>query len=404
MIQTVTERFLRYVRFDTQSDPDSTSTPSTYKQYSFLCTLEKELHDIGIAQTRLYKEGLLFATIPANTDKNLPKIGLLAHVDTSPECCGKDVKPQIVEYKGGDIVLNKEKNILLSPAMFPVLKSFVGKHLIVTDGTTLLGADDKAGVAEIITAVEQIMHSDSTEHGIIQIAFTPDEEIGRGTENFNVKEFNADWAYTVDGGDVGELEYETFNAAHAKITIKGIAVHPGYAKDTMVNAVRIAGQIIESLPKDQCPENTCGYDGFFHPISIEGGVGKSIIDIIIRDHNRDILEQRKEVLRSIVENINSKYGKETASLEIKDEYYNMKETFLDKMFVVERAKRAMEQAGISPVISPVRGGTDGSFLSFMGLPCPNIFAGGINFHGPYEFIPIESMEKAVETIKNIIVG
>lgn len=401
-MQTVTERFLRYVRFNTQSDPDSDRTPSTENQLVFLKELEKELQSIGLADVRLYKEGIIFATVPSNTDEDVPVIGLIAHVDTSPECSGENVNPRIVEYDGGSIILNKKENITLGPDRFPALNNHIGEKLIVTDGKTLLGADDKAGIAEIMTAIEKITVDQSVRHGKIRIAFTPDEEIGKGTDHFNVKEFGADFAYTVDGGEVGELEYETFNAASAVLTVNGVSVHPGYAKDTMVNAIKIASSIIKELPEKESPENTDGYSGFYHPVNIEGGVGKVKIELIIRDHNNDIFGTRKQFIKELSDRYNTLYGAGTVTLEMKDQYYNMREVFNDKMHIVERAEFAMRRAGITAKIQPVRGGTDGSFLSYIGLPCPNIFAGGINFHGPYEFIPVESMEKAVETLINLI--
>lgn len=402
-MQNVTERFLRYVRFNTQSDPDSEQVPSTERQIKFLEELEKELKSLGLTDITLHREGILFATLPSNIKESVPVIGLIAHVDTSPECSDENVKPRIVKYSGGDIVLNSSENITLSPDRFPIMNNHKGETLIVTDGTTLLGADDKAGVAEIVTAIEKILSDKNVRHGKIRIAFTPDEEIGKGTDNFNIEEFGADWAYTVDGGEIGELEYETFNAACAVINVNGVSVHPGYAKDTMVNAIKTASAIINELPVEESPEKTDGYNGFYHPVNIEAGVGKAKIELIIRDHSKANFEKRKEFIRNLSNKYNAIYGPGTVELEMKDQYYNMKEVFNgDKMFIVEHAAKAMEKAGIKVRIQPVRGGTDGSFLSFKGLPCPNIFTGGINFHGPYEFISIENMEKAVETLINII--
>lgn len=401
-MQNVTERFLRYVRFNTQSDSNSEQVPSTERQLKFLEELEKELYSLGLTDIRLYKEGLLFATLPSNTEEPAPVIGLIAHVDTSPECSDENVNPRIVEYNGGDIILNASENIKLSPDRFPVMNSHKGEHFIVTDGKTLLGADDKAGVAEIVTAIETIISDPAIRHGKIRIAFTPDEEIGKGTDNFSIEDFGADWAYTVDGGEIGELEYETFNAAIAVMNVNGVSVHPGYAKNTMVNAIKVASAIINELPVEESPEKTDGYSGFYHPVNFEAGVGKARIELIIRDHNKATFEKRKDFISNLAKKYNALHGPGTIDLEIKDQYYNMKEVFNDKMFIVERAEKAMEKAGIAAKIQPVRGGTDGSFLSFKGLPCPNVFTGGINFHGPYEFITVENMEKAVKTLINIV--
>jgi tripeptide aminopeptidase len=398
----VTDRFLRYVKFDTQSDELTNLTPSTPGQFKFAQALEKELHDLKLEDITLDENGYLMATLPANTDKaNVPTIGFIAHLDTSPDMSGHNVKPRIVEnYEGNDITLNAEENIVLSPAQFPELLNYKGQALIVTDGTTLLGADDKAGIAEIISAVVYLQNHPEIKHGKIRIAFNPDEEIGQGAHKFNVEQFAADWAYTMDGGEIGELEYENFNAAVARVTFKGRNVHPGYAKHKMVNSIRMANQFILMLPRWETPEHTEGYEGFYHLIQIEGDVEKTTLTYIIRDHDRDRFERRKKELEHIVRKTNHEYP-DCCSIDIKDQYYNMREKIEPVMHIIEVAEQAMKDAGVTPKVQPIRGGTDGAQLSFKGLPCPNIFAGGLNFHGRYEFVPIQSMEKARDVIVEI---
>lgn len=363
--------------------------------------LEKELQELGLEEISLDENGYLMATLPANTDKPIATVGFIAHLDTSPDLSGRHVKPRIVKnYDGGDITLNEEKGIVLSPRQFPELDHYKGQDLIVTDGNTLLGADDKAGIAEIISAVEYLMQHPEIKHGKIRIAFNPDEEIGQGAHKFDVDKFGADWAYTMDGGEIGELEYENFNAAAAKITFTGRNVHPGYAKHKMLNSIRIANQFTSMLPRWETPEHTEGYEGFFHLISIKGDVEKTEVTYIIRDHDRDRFERRKKELEHLVRKVNNEFPNSTA-IEIKDQYYNMREKIEPVMYVVDYAKQAMRNVGITPHVVPIRGGTDGAQLSFKGLPCPNIFAGGLNFHGRYEFVPIKSMEKAAEVIVEI---
>lgn len=363
--------------------------------------LEKELQKLGLEEISLDENGYLMATLPANTDKPIATIGFIAHLDTSPDLSGRHVKPRIVKnYDGGDITLNEEKGIVLSPRQFPELDHYKGQDLIVTDGNTLLGADDKAGIAEIISAVEYLMQHPEIKHGKIRIAFNPDEEIGQGAHKFDVDKFGADWAYTMDGGEIGELEYENFNAAAAKITFTGRNVHPGYAKHKMLNSIRIANQFTSMLPRWETPEHTEGYEGFFHLISIKGDVEKTEVTYIIRDHDRDRFERRKKELEHLVRKVNNEFPNSTA-IEIKDQYYNMREKIEPVMYVVDYAEQAMRNVGITPHVVPIRGGTDGAQLSFKGLPCPNIFAGGLNFHGRYEFVPIKSMEKAAEVIVEI---
>ncbi len=363
--------------------------------------LEKELQKLGLEEISLDENGYLMATLPANTDKPIATIGFIAHLDTSPDLSGRHVKPRIVKnYDGGDITLNEEKGIVLSPRQFPELDHYKGQDLIVTDGNTLLGADDKAGIAEIISAVEYLMQHPEIKHGKIRIAFNPDEEIGQGAHKFDVDKFGADWAYTMDGGEIGELEYENFNAAAAKITFTGRNVHPGYAKHKMLNSIRIANQFTSMLPRWETPEHTEGYEGFFHLISIKGDVEKTEVTYIIRDHNRDRFERRKKELEHLVRKVNNEFPNSTA-IEIKDQYYNMREKIEPVMYVVDFAEQAMINVGVTPHVVPIRGGTDGAQLSFKGLPCPNIFAGGLNFHGRYEFVPIKSMEKAAEVIVEI---
>ncbi|MEC7263481.1 MAG: peptidase T [Bacteroidota bacterium] len=394
-------RFLDYVTTDTQSDPYSKSTPSTEKQWNLAKKLVMELHQIGLQEVSIDENAYIMATLPSNVDKKVPTIGFISHMDTSPDFSGKNVKPQIIEnYDGEDIILHRGKNIVLSPDYFEDLLQYKGQTLITTDGTTLLGADDKAGVAEIVTAMEYLVQHPEIKHGKIRIAFTPDEEIGRGAHKFDVKKFGADWAYTMDGSQIGELEYENFNAAKANITFTGKSVHPGYAKNKMVNAIGIANEFLSLLPPREVPEHTTGMEGFFHVHKIKGEIEKAEIELIIRDHDTIHFEARKELLQDIVAKLNQKYGDYT-SLVIEDQYRNMREKVEPVFHIVEIAEEAMKSLSIEPIIKPIRGGTDGSQLSFMGLPCPNIFAGGHNFHGKYEYIPLESMQKAVEVIVKI---
>ncbi|MCM1331304.1 MAG: peptidase T [Bacteroides sp.] len=397
----VVDRFLKYVKFDTQSDEFTNLWPSTPGQMIFAQHLEEELRELGLSEISLDDNGYLMATLPANTDKPVSTIGFIAHLDTSPDLSGKHVNPRIIEnYPGGDITLNTEKGIVLSPREFPELDHYKGQNLIVTDGNTLLGADDKAGIAEIISAVKYLHDHPEIKHGKIRIAFNPDEEIGQGAHKFDVDKFAADWAYTMDGGEIGELEYENFNAAVARITFTGRNVHPGYAKHKMINSIRIANTFTSMLPRWETPEHTEGYEGFYHLISIEGNVEKTMVTYIIRDHDRDRFERRKKELEHLVRKINNEFPN-CAEIEIKDQYYNMKEKIEPCMYVIEVAEQAMRNVGVTPHVVPIRGGTDGAQLSFKGLPCPNIFAGGLNFHGRYEFIPIPSMEKAVDVIVEI---
>ena len=398
---TVVDRFLNYVKFDTQSDELTNLTPSTPGQMIFAQHLEKELQELGLTEISLDDNGYLMATLPANIDKDVPTIGFIAHLDTSPDMSGRHVKPRIVEkYAGGDITLNSEENVVLSPSQFPELNDYVGHDLIVTDGNTLLGADDKAGTAEIIAAVDYLKNHPETKHGKIRIAFTPDEEIGQGAHKFDVKHFDADWAYTMDGGAIGELEFENFNAAVAKVTFKGLNVHPGYAKHKMLNSIRVANQYAIMLPRWETPEHTENYEGFYHLIGFEGSVEKTVLTYIIRDHDRDRFERRKRELEHLTRKVNCEFPA-CASIEIKDQYYNMREKIEPVMHIIDTAIKAMENVGVTPKVQPIRGGTDGAQLSFKGLPCPNIFAGGLNFHGRYEFVPISSMEKATEVIVEI---
>lgn len=401
-MEKILDRFLRYVSIDTQSDENSESQPSAAKELDLLKLLCKELNDMGVEAT-LDEYGYVMGTIPSNIDKKAPAIGFIAHVDTSPDASGKDVKPQIISnYDGGDIELKGMPGLALKPSEFPELLNHKGETLITTDGTTLLGADDKAGVAEIMNAVQYIVEHPEFKHGEIKIGFTPDEEIGRGVVKFDVKRFGADYAYTMDGGEIGELEFENFNAASAKIHIQGRNVHPGYAKDKMKNAIIIGMELNDLLPVGQRPELTEGYDGFFHIISFNGTVEEADFGYIIRDHDRKKFEDKKELIRKCVDFINMKYGESTATLEVKDQYYNMREQVEPYYFIVEKAIKAMEMADIKPKIQPIRGGTDGANLSFKGLPCPNIFAGGLNFHGKMEFATLENIEKASQVVLNII--
>ncbi|MDE5821690.1 MAG: peptidase T [Paramuribaculum sp.] len=399
---SVVDRFLQYVKFDTQSDELTQMTPSTPGQMIFAQHLEKELQDLGLTEITLDENGYLMATLPASPGmENVPVIGFIAHLDTSPDASGRHVNPRIVKaYDGKDITLNADNGIVLRPDEFPELLDYVGQDLIVTDGNTLLGADDKAGIAEIITAVEHLMKHPEIKHGKIRVAFNPDEEIGMGAHKFDVKHFGAEWAYTMDGGAVGELEFENFNAAVAKVTFHGRNVHPGSAKHKMINSIRIANQFAIMLPRWETPEHTEGYEGFYHLTSIEGTVEKTVLTYIIRDHDRDRFERRKKELEHLTRKINHEFPG-VAELEIKDQYYNMREKIDPVMHIVEIAEEAMRRAGVTPVVVPIRGGTDGAQLSFKGLPCPNIFAGGLNFHGRYEFVPIPSMEKATSTIVEI---
>lgn len=399
---TVVDRFLDYVKFDTQSDELTNLTPSTPGQMIFAQHLEQILQSMGLKDISLDENGYLMATLPGNSPKkDLPVVGFIAHLDTSPDMSGRHVNPRIVKnYDGGDIMLNAENNIVLSPAEFPELNHYKGQDLIVTDGTTLLGADDKAGIAEIITAVDYLMNHPEIKHGDIRIAFNPDEEIGQGAHKFDVKRFGADWAYTMDGGEIGELEYENFNAAVARVTFTGRNVHPGYAKHKMINSIRIANQFAIMLPRWETPEHTEGYEGFYHLISIEGSVEKTTLTYIIRDHDRDRFERRKKEFEHLTRKINHEFPG-VASLDIKDQYYNMREKIEPVKHIIDIAIKAMELAGVEPKVVPIRGGTDGAQLSFKGLPCPNIFAGGLNFHGRYEFVPIPSMEKASQVIVEI---
>ena len=401
-MEKILDRFLRYVAIDTQSDENSESQPSAAKELDLLKLLCKELNDMGVEAT-LDEYGYVMGSIPSNIDKKVPAIGFIAHVDTSPDASGKDVKPQIIkDYDGGDIALKGVPGLFLKPSEFPELLAHKGGTIITTDGTTLLGADDKAGVAEIMDAVQYIVEHPEFKHGDIKIGFTPDEEIGRGVVKFDVKRFGADYAYTMDGGEIGELEFENFNAASAKIHIQGRNVHPGYAKDKMKNAILIGMEFNDLLPIGQRPELTEGYDGFFHIISFKGSVEEADFGYIIRDHDRKKFEEKKELIAQCAHFINVKYGEGTATLEVKDQYYNMREQVEPYYFIVEKAVKAMEMAGIKPKIQPIRGGTDGANLSFKGLPCPNIFAGGMNFHGKMEFAPLENIEKASEVVLNIV--
>lgn len=401
-MEKILDRFLRYVAIDTQSDENSESQPSAAKELDLLKLLCKELNDMGVEAT-LDEYGYVMGSIPSNIDKKVPAIGFIAHVDTSPDASGKDVKPQIIkDYDGGDIELKGVPGLFLKPSEFPELLAHKGETIITTDGTTLLGADDKAGVAEIMDAVQYIVEHPEFKHGEIKIGFTPDEEIGRGVVKFDVKRFGADYAYTMDGGEIGELEFENFNAASAKIHIQGRNVHPGYAKDKMKNAILIGMEFNDLLPIGQRPELTEGYDGFFHIISFKGSVEEADFGYIIRDHDRKKFEEKKELIAQCAHFINVKYGEGTATLEVKDQYYNMREQVEPYYFIVEKAVKAMDMAGIKPKIQPIRGGTDGANLSFKGLPCPNIFAGGMNFHGKMEFAPLENIEKASEVVLNIV--
>lgn len=399
---TLTERFLKYVSFDTQSSEDATTCPSTEKQLRLAEYLRDELTALGLTEVELDAHGYLYATLPANTSKPVPTIGFIAHMDTSPDASGKDVKPRIVKaYDGGDIVLDAEAGIVTSPHKFPELKDHVGEDIIVTDGHTLLGADDKAGIAEIVQAMAYLIEHPEIEHGKIRVGFNPDEEIGMGAHLFNVEKFGCEWAYTMDGGELGEIEFENFNAASAKIEIAGVSVHPGYAKDKMINAALVAADLITVMPETETPATTEGYEGFFHLTGVQGGVEHATVSYIIRDHDRTLFEQRKQYITDIVAAMNQRYGKGTLTLTLNDQYYNMREKIEPCMHVIDIVKQAIQEAGVEPQVRAIRGGTDGAQLSFKGLPCPNIFAGGLNFHGPHEFLPIPNMEKAMQTVVNI---
>ncbi len=396
----IVERFLNYTKFDTQSNEDSTSIPSTSKQLIFAEFLKKELENEGFDDVEMDEMGYIYATLPANTKKKAPVIGFISHYDTSPDCSGADIKPRIVEnYDGQPITLSE--GIVSPPEKFPELLDHVGEDLIVTDGTTLLGADDKAGIAEIIHAMCYLRDHKEIEHGKIRVAFNPDEEIGMGAHHFNVEKFGCEWAYTIDGGDLGELEFENFNAASAKIHCKGVSVHPGYAKGKMLNANSLAVEFARMLPADETPEHTEGYEGFYHLLGIQSGIEKATLSYIIRDHDRDRFEDRKAFIEKCVRQMQEKYGEEAVTADVKDQYYNMKEKIDPQMHVIDIVLHAMQDCGVAPKVKPIRGGTDGAQLSFKGLPCPNIFAGGVNFHGPYEFVSVQVMQKAADVIVRI---
>ena len=400
--QHIIDRFIGYVKIDTESDPNSKTTPSTEKQWDLANKLVKELKEIGLQDVTIDENAYIMATLPSNVDHDTPVIGFISHFDTTPDFTGANVNPQIIEnYDGNDIILNKDENIVLSPLYFEDLKQYKGQTIITTDGTTLLGADDKAGITEIVSAMEYLIQHPEIKHGKIRVGFTPDEEIGRGAHKFDVKKFGADWAYTMDGSQIGELEYENFNAAGAVITVKGKSVHPGYAKGKMVNSILIAQEFIDLLPKTEVPEQTEDREGFFHLHTIKGNVEETILQYIIRDHDKGRFEKRKQFLKDIASRLNKEHNKEAIELEITDQYFNMKEKVEPVMYIVDIAEKAMKAVGVKPIIKPIRGGTDGSQLSYMGLPCPNIFAGGHNFHGRYEYVPVESMLKAVEVIVKI---
>ena len=397
---TLTDRFLKYTQFDTQSAEDSDSVPSTPKQLVFAEYLKKELESEGLSDVEMDDHGYIYATLKANTKGHIPTIGFISHYDTSPDCSGADVQAHIVhQYDGSDILLSE--GIVSSPAKFPELLQHVGEDLIVTDGHTLLGADDKAGIAEIVQAMCWLRDHPEIQHGDIRVAFNPDEEIGMGAHHFDVERFGCEWAYTMDGGDVGELEFENFNAASARVYIKGFSVHPGYAKGKMVNASALAAEFATMLPADETPETTEGYQGFYHLLGIESNIEQARMHYIIRDHDRSEFEDRKRFIRRCADEMNAKYGNDTVTIELKDQYYNMKEKIDPQMHVIDLVLHAMQECGVAPKVKPIRGGTDGAQLSFRGLPCPNIFAGGVNFHGPYEFVSIQSMQKAMQVIVKI---
>lgn len=399
---TVIERFLKYVTFDTQSDESTGVTPSTPKQMVFAKYLKEELEALGLEEITLDEQGYLYATLPANTDHEVPVIGFIAHMDTSPDMSGANVKPRIVkEYDGTDIVLSEEDNIVLSPRQFPELLNHIGEDLIVTDGHTLLGADDKAGIAEIVAAMDYLKQHPEIKHGKIRVGFNPDEEIGLGAHKFDVEKFGCQWAYTMDGGELGELEFENFNAAAASVVVKGRNVHPGYAKNKMINSLRVANEFMALLPADETPETTEGYEGFYHLIGVNGDVEETKVNYIIRDHDRAKFEQRKENMLQWAAQLNAKYGEGTVTVNLRDQYYNMREKVEPLMHIIDIAFGAMKETGVEPVVRPIRGGTDGAQLSFKGLPCPNIFAGGLNFHGRYEFAPVPNIEKAMMVVVKI---
>ncbi len=399
----ITERFLKYVSFPTMSDETSESVPSSEKQLVLSKYIADELNELGLSDVELDAKGYLYATLPANTENPTVTLGLIAHVDTSDACADHPIKTQIVEYTGEDVCLNSEQKIYLSDKDYPSLKSYIGDHLIVTDGTTLLGADDKAGICAIVSAVERVMKSD-VPHGAIKICFTPDEEIGRGADYFDVKKFNADYAYTVDGGALGELEYENFNAASAKAEFHGVSIHPGSAKDKMKNAQLMAMYFNSLLPEDQTPATTEGYEGFFHLVGMNGDCENAQLVYIIRDHDKAKFNDKKDLFKSVAEKVNEKYGQGSCTVSVKDSYYNMKEIIDDHMYIVERAELAMNEVGVSPIVVPIRGGTDGARLSFMGLPCPNICTGGENFHSRFEFLSVESLNKVVDIVERLIIN
>ncbi|CAA0148511.1 peptidase T [Tenacibaculum maritimum] len=401
-LQHIIDRFVKYVTVDTESDPNNPAFPSTEKQWDLAKILVEELKQIGMEDVTLDDNCYIMATLPSNLDYEVPTIGFVAHIDTSPDFTGANVKPQIHKnYDGKDILLNQEENIVLSPDYFEDLLQYKGQTIITTDGTTLLGADDKAGVTEIVSAMEYLIQNPTLKHGKIRICFTPDEEVGKGAHLFDVEKFGAEWAYTMDGSQIGELEYENFNAAGAKVTINGKIVHPGYAKGKMINSMTIASEFINSLPANEVPEQTTGYEGFFHLHNMNGKVEQTTLQYIIRDHDLDLFEQRKTQMLQVAKDINQKLGKELIEIEIKDQYFNMKEKVTPVMHIVDIAEEVMKDMGITPLIKPIRGGTDGSQLSYKGLPCPNIFAGGHNFHGRYEYVPVESIVKATEVIVGI---
>lgn len=403
MIPSVVERFLRYIRVETTSNPKSGLHPSTPTQLEFSKALARELKQIGLSNVSVDEKAYVMATLPSNIDKQVPVVGFIAHVDSSPDFSGTNINPQFVEnYQGDKIVLNKEKGIELDPDVFPELLKYKGQTLITTDGTTLLSADDKAGLAEIVTAMEYLVLHPEIPHGELRVAFTPDEEIGQGADFFDVEKFAADFAYTLDGGELGELEYENFNAASAFVKINGRIVHPGFAKNKMKNSMLIAQQFLNMLPAQEVPQHTEGFEGFYHLMEMKGVVEESTLEFIIRDHNRDLFEQRKKLFTAIADHLNLQYGEGTVELSMKDQYYNMLEKIKPVMYVVDIAEQAMKECGITPIKKAIRGGTDGARLSYMGLPCPNVFAGGHNFHGKYEFVPVQSMEKAVAVILKIV--
>ena len=398
----IINRFISYITIDTESDPNNPSFPSTEKQWDLANLLVKELNEIGMSDVTLDDNCYIMATLPSNLDYEVPTIGFVSHIDTSPDFTGANVNPQIHEnYDGGDILLNEKENITLSPSYFDDLLQYKGQTIITTDGTTLLGADDKAGITEIVSAVEYLINHPEIKHGTIRICFTPDEEVGKGAHKFDVEKFGAEWAYTMDGSQIGELEYENFNAAGAKVTITGKIVHPGYAKGKMINSMTIASDFINRLPSDEVPEKTTGYEGFFHLHSMSGKVEETVLQYIIRDHDKELFDNRKQLIQRVVDAMNSELDNDLIKLEIKDQYYNMKEKVVPVMHIVDIAEEVMKDLGITPLIKPIRGGTDGSQLSYMGLPCPNIFAGGHNFHGRYEYVPVESILKATKVIVGI---